>query len=237
MKHYISNGYLYFKKSLSSLWLAVKPKRKNYIKLYRDDDEKDENLPCSDLKRLFIAIEVVPNEQFMAIYNRLKSHTTKLDKINWTNPALLHITLKFLGEVPAEKVPAIAEGLRFACKNLSPFTIDIAFVGLFGSVYNPRVLWFGVDNAEILQQIHHSLDKQMRKLGLPPHIGNFVPHLTIARINRIDNKKRFLNYVEQDRTQYIQQLTVTEILLYETKFKRGLPFYEKIVTERLKKSL
>jgi len=233
MKGYISNLKKMLCNLFSSLWFAVKPQRKNYIKLYRDDEEKDENSPCRDLKRLFIAIEVVPNEQFMAIYNRLKSHTTKLDKISWTNPALLHITLKFLGEVPAEKVPAIAEGLRFACKNLSPFTIDIAFVGLFGSVYNPRVLWFGVDNAEILQQIHHSLDKQMRKLGFPPHIGNFVPHLTIARINKIDNKKRFLNYVEQDKTQHIQQFTVTEILLYETKFKRGVPFYEKVVTERL----
>ncbi|MCL2131785.1 MAG: RNA 2',3'-cyclic phosphodiesterase [Lentimicrobiaceae bacterium] len=182
------------------------------------------------MKRLFIAINVVPNERFMAVYAKLKSQTTKLDKINWINPDLLHITLKFLGEVPPENVPSIAEKMRIACKDASPFTIGISFVGLFGSVYKPRVLWFGVDdNTEMLLKLHQSLEKQMRKLDFPPHIGNFVPHLTVARINKIDNKKRFLQQMEQqNQTQQIQQLTVNEVILYESRFEERVPVYDKI---------
>jgi 2'-5' RNA ligase len=181
-------------------------------------------------KRLFIAIRIVPDEQFLTVYNKLKSQTTKLDKINWISLDLLHITLKFLGEVPAEKVPEIAKRMRIACKNTSPFSIDIAYIGLFGSIYKPRVLWFGVDNAEILQPLHQAIEKQMYKLGFPPHVGNFVPHLTIARLNKIDNKKRFLHAVESDRTTQIQQFTVKEIFLYETVFHKHKPVYEKIAS-------
>ena len=182
------------------------------------------------MRRLFIAIKIVPDEQFMEVYNKLKLHTTKLDKINWINPDLLHITLKFLGEVPTEKIPSIVEKMYVICKNVSSFTIDIAFVGLFGSIYKPRVLWFGIDdNTGMLQQLHQSIEKQMRKLDFPPHIGNFVPHLTIARLNKIDNKKRFLQHIEQNQTQQIQHLTVNEIILYETIFNGRLPVYEKIM--------
>ena len=184
-------------------------------------------------KRLFIAVEIVPDERFLAIYDKLKSHTTRLDKINWVKPNLMHLTLKFLGETPIEKIPSIAESMSVACKELSPFTVSIGRIGLFGSRYQPRVLWFGMDNAEMLQKAHYSIEKQMRKLGFPRHIGNFVPHLTLARINKIDDKKRFLQQIEQAQTENIQQLTVKEIVLYESILNERIPVYEKIMAYAL----
>jgi len=178
-------------------------------------------------KRLFIAVEVVPNEQFLEIYTKLKSTSTKLDKINWVQPNLMHLTLKFLGETPIEKIPVIAENLRIACKAASPFVVNIGKIGLFGSRYQPRVLWFRVNDAEILQHLHHSIEKQMRKLGFPRHIGNFVPHLTIARINKIDDKKRFLQHIAQNQTEQIQQLMVKEVILYESIFNGHTPTYSR----------
>ena len=183
-------------------------------------------------KRLFIAVETVPDERFLTVYNALKSHTTKLDKINWVKPDLMHITLKFLGETPAEKIPAIVESLQFACKNIPPFTINIGNIGLFGSRYQPRVLWFGISNIEMLQHLHHSIEKQMRKLDFPCHIGNFVPHLTLARISKIEDKKRFLQHIEQNQTQQIQQLAIKEVILYESILNGHVPTYhiiEKII--------
>jgi 2'-5' RNA ligase len=179
-------------------------------------------------KRLFIAIDIVPNEQFLTIYNKLKSQTTKLDKINWVSPDLMHITLKFLGETAEEKIPAIVENLGIACKDAFPFNIDIGKLGLFGSRYQPRVLWVGADNTDNLQNLHISIEKQMRKLGFPRHIGNFVPHLTLARINKIDDKKRFIQHIEKNQIAQIQQLTVKEIILYESILNSRIPVYEKI---------
>ena len=184
----------------------------------------------NSIKRLFIAIAVVPDEQFLAVYGKLKSHVTKLDKINWVQPDLMHLTLKFLGETPAEKIPVIADSLRIACKNVSPFAVNIGKIGLFGSRYQPRVLWFGINDIDKLQHLHLSIEKQMRKLDFPPHIGNFVPHLTIARINKMDDKKRFLQHIEQNQTKQIQQLTVKEVILYESILNGRVPVYEKIET-------
>ena len=186
-------------------------------------------------KRLFIAIDVVPDEQFLAVYNKLKSHTTKLDKINWVTPDLMHITLKFLGETPIEKIPAIIENLQIACKDTLPFAINIGRIGLFGSRYQPRVLWVGVNDAETLQTLHHSIEKQMRKLGFTRNIGNFVPHLSLARINKIDDKKRFIQHIEQNQIAQIQQITVKEIILYESMLDSRIPVYEKIAEVQIDK--
>ena len=186
--------------------------------------------PLSPTPRLFIAIEFVPDTHFLAVYNALKSQTTKLDKINWVQPDLMHLTLKFLGETSAEKLPFIIEHLRVACKEATPFPVDIGRIGLFGSRYQPRVLWVGVHQTEGLQQLHHSLEKQMRKLGFPRHIGNFVPHLTLARINKIDDKKHFLQHIEQLQTEQIQQLAVKEIILYESILHGHIPVYKKVET-------
>jgi len=184
-------------------------------------------------KRLFIAIEVVPEEPFLVVYNKLKSQTTKLDKINWVMPDLMHITLKFLGETSVEKICTIEEHLRIACKEVSPFSVDIGKLGLFGSRYQPRVLWMGVHDAEALQSLHHSIDKQMRKLGFPRNIGNFVPHLSLARINKIDDKKRFIQHIEQNQIAQIQRVRVNEIILYESILHSRIPVYEKIATIRI----
>ena len=190
-------------------------------------DEMNQNTT----KRLFIAVEVVLDKQFLTVYHKLKSHTTKLDKINWVKPDLIHVTLKFLGETEVEKIPDITENMRIACKMLSPFVVDIGKIGLFGSRYQPRVLWLGMNKIELWQQLHYSIEKQMRKLGFPPTIGNFVPHLTLARISKIDDKKRFLQHIEQNQIEQIQQLTVREIVLYESILEGHIPVYEKIATE------
>ena len=171
------------------------------------------------MKRLFIAIDVIPNDTFLDLYQKLRSISTRFDRMNWVEPDLMHITLKFLGETSLDEIPDIAESLRVACRDIPPFVVDIGRIGLFGSRYQPRVLWFGVDNTEILQQLYLSIEKQMRKMRFPRNIGNFVPHLSIARINMIDDKRRFLKHIKDNQTPHIQQFTVNEIILYESILK------------------
>jgi 2'-5' RNA ligase len=188
------------------------------------------------MKRLFIALDVIPDDVFLDLYAKLRSNSTRLDRINWVVPDLMHITLKFLGEIPMEKIPDIAERLRIACKNVQPFVVNIGKIGVFGSRYQPRVLWFGVESTETLQHLHFSIEKQMRKQGLPHSIGNFVPHLTLARINKIDEKKRFFQHIKENQTTHIQQFTVNEIILYESILKgreEHCPVYEKVMCCKL----
>jgi 2'-5' RNA ligase len=179
------------------------------------------------VKRLFIAIDTVPDSSFVDVYTKIKSSSTKLDKINWVKPDLIHATLKFLGETPEEKIPSILKGLEGVVSNISPFSLKIGRIGVFGSRYQPRVLWFGIDKNPIIEQLHVQLQKEMRKLDFKYDVGNFVPHITVARINKIDNKRKFWETIEAVQTSFIQEIEVKEVILYESILNGHIPVYQK----------
>jgi 2'-5' RNA ligase len=179
------------------------------------------------VKRLFIAIDIIPDSSFLDIYAKIKSGSTKLDKINWVKPDLIHTTLKFLGETPEEKIPSILERMGIATLNIPPLKIKVGKIGIFGSRYQPRVLWFGIDKTQMMEQLHHQLQKEMRKLGFNYDFGNFVPHITIARINKIDNKQKFRQVIESVQTSFIQEIEVKEIILYESILNARIPVYQR----------
>jgi 2'-5' RNA ligase len=182
------------------------------------------------MKRLFIAIEIIPDSNFTKIYSKIKSAATKLDSLTWVKPDLVHITVQFLGVTPAEKIPDIVKGMESAVVDISSFQLKIGSIGVFGSRYCPRVLWFGIENSDFVQQLHQQIQKQMRRLGFKTNFGNFVPHLTIARIHKIDNKRRFRESVEAIQTPFIQEITVDKIILYESILKTHIPVYQKTAT-------
>jgi len=180
------------------------------------------------MKRLFIAIDIIPDNNFCKICTRLKSASTKLDRINWVKHDLMHLTLKFLGETPEDKIPTIVKGIKSAAVGISPFELKIGTIGAFGSRYQPRVLWFGIDKSEILEQIYMQIQKEMRKVGFKPDFGNFVPHITLARINKIDDKQRFWKSIESMQTSFIQKVEINKIILYESILDERVPKYMEV---------
>ena len=180
------------------------------------------------MKRLFIAIDIIPDNNFCVLYAKLKSNSTKLDKINWVQPDLMHLTLKFLGETPENKIPYILQGMESAILGISHFELKIGTIGAFGSRYQPRVLWFGIDKSDMLEQIYIQIQKEMRKLDFKYDFGNFVPHITIARINKIDNKQKFWNFIESMQIPFIQKIEVSKIILYESILNEHVPTYNAI---------
>jgi 2'-5' RNA ligase len=179
------------------------------------------------VKRLFIAIDIIPDIVFWDIYVQIRYNSTKLDEINWVKPDLIHVTLKFLGETPEEKITSILEGMKMAVSNIPSFRLQVGKVGVFGSRYQPRVLWFGINKSQAIEQLHRQLQKEMRKLDFKYDFGNFVPHITIARINRIDNKQKFWETIEEVQTDFIQEIKVKEIILYESILNGHIPVYRK----------
>jgi len=183
------------------------------------------------MKRLFIAIDIVPNHYFLRIATRLKSNSTKLDRINWVEMDLMHLTLKFLGETPVSKIPAIVQGMKSAAAGVSPFALKIGTIGAFGSRYHPRVLWLGIDKSEPLEDIYAQIQKEMWKIGFKFDFGNFVPHITLARINKIDDKHRFWDFIEKIQKPFIQKVEVNKIILYESILDERVPVYKVIAIQ------
>ena len=127
--------------------------------------------------RLFIAIDL-PNEvrtQLKELQRVLRPHASAA---KWVAPESIHITLKFLGEVPEKRVHQIDAAL--AGLTWKPFTITVHGVGFFPGARSPRVLWAGMD-APTMQGLTEELDARMEPLGFEKEKRAFRPHITLAR--------------------------------------------------------
>ena len=180
------------------------------------------------MHRLFIAFDFFPNKDFLSFYSGVCSFFTKLDRYNLVKPELMHITLKFLGETDNDNIDSVVQGISKAVQNIQPFDVKTEKIGLFGSRYQPRVLWLGISKTETLIQLHKRTQKEMGKIGFRPDFGNFVPHITLARINKIDDKHFFRKKVESFPQEFVQQIRVENAILYESILHGHIPTYRKL---------
>jgi RNA 2',3'-cyclic 3'-phosphodiesterase len=97
----------------------------------------------------------------------------------WVSPESLHITLKFIGEMPESSLSQIKELMQ----TIHPGEIQIRFrgFGFFPSSKSPRVFWIGIEAGPQLAALATQIDTAMAKLGVPAEEHAFSPHLTLAR--------------------------------------------------------
>ena len=97
----------------------------------------------------------------------------------WVRPESMHVTLKFIGEKPAEVVEEIKQSLS----GIRAGTIEISFrgYGFFPTSKAPRVFWIGIAAGPQLAALAKSVDEATAVLGVPQEEHDFSPHLTLAR--------------------------------------------------------
>ncbi len=131
--------------------------------------------------RLFIAIELPPpvQEAMAAARERLERNALA---VRWVNPADAHLTLKFLGATPEERVAAIVAAMEAAVQAHNPFTLATAGLGVFPRPKEPRVVWLGVNGALAeLRGLQADVERFVAPLGYPTERRPFSPHLTLGR--------------------------------------------------------
>ena len=153
-------------------------------------------------------------------------YALQLEKISWVKPENFHLTLKFLGKTTEEKLPAIRSILQQVAGQTPAFSLKISGTGIFGSSYKPRVIWFGVENDIIIRQLGETVLNHLDKAGFHRDRQNFVPHLTIGRINKINHKKMFQKAMADHRDDFLQESVVDKIILYESLLKPSGVVYQ-----------
>ncbi len=133
--------------------------------------------------RLFIAVNL-PQQVRRGMWEAAESLRARSYPIRWVPPDSLHLTLKFLGEVAAEREEEIVGGIRRAVKGTKPFTLPIAGFGAFPSPVRPRVVWVGCEGVPSLELLQHRVEQEMDRLGFPVEGRPFHPHLTLGRVKR-----------------------------------------------------
>jgi RNA 2',3'-cyclic 3'-phosphodiesterase len=101
----------------------------------------------------------------------------------WVNPESMHITLKFLDDVPSQQLPAISAALMDIASRRPAFALTVAGLGAFPNPDHPRVLWVGVtDGANELMALAREVEQACVALGLPRAEQPFHPHITLGRV-------------------------------------------------------
>lgn len=139
----------------------------------------------------------------------------------WVQPAQMHLTLVFMGEVAPARVPGLADALAQPIDR-PPFELMISGIGMFPTRGAPRVLWLGVAGgvAEI-SDVQKIVQSRVAAAGLPVEKKPFHPHLTLARFRDIrPSMRRELAELSTD-TRWIARLPVREVILFESRLPAG----------------
>ena len=135
--------------------------------------------------RSFIAIPV-PGEGIEALGKVVKVLDQEIGRhVRWVRPEGIHVTLKFMGDIPAATVERVLEALPPVAAGFGPFELAISGLGVFPNIRRPRVLWAGLDGGlTTLSDLQLAVDEAVGKLGLPQEQRAFSPHLTLGRVRR-----------------------------------------------------
>ena len=135
--------------------------------------------------RSFIAIPV-PDEGIQALQAVVHDFDPEIGRhMRWVRPEGIHLTLKFMGNIPAGMVDRVLADLPTVTAKFSPFKVGISGFGAFPNLRQPRVLWAGLDgDLVMLASMQLAVDDAVGNLGLPKEQRDFSPHLTLGRVRR-----------------------------------------------------
>jgi 2'-5' RNA ligase len=161
------------------------------------------------MTRTFVALEM--NE---AVQRHLESIIHQVARIlpdvRWVDPAGIHITLAFLGELTDGELSGVKHAVQAAVQRAVPFSYSLSRLGMFGTPRQPRVIWMGIEEpAGALQRLQCDLTQELIRRNFAVDKRPFSPHLTLARI------KVPLNPDELQRLQHLLEGPQQELLSSE----------------------
>lgn len=147
------------------------------------------------MTRTFIALEM--NTELQHHLGEVIRYVARsLPGIHWVDPAGIHLTLAFLGELTDDQVAEAIQATEDTARQFKPFTYRLSRLGAFGSLRQPRVIWIGIEEPPgVLLHLHRLLNTSLEQRGFAADAHPFSPHLTLARI------KAPLMPLEQQRLQ------------------------------------
>jgi 2'-5' RNA ligase len=177
--------------------------------------------------RLFVALDLPP-----AVRRGLAELGAKLSPFvtgaRWTRPEGMHVTLKFIGHIPDERLPEFRAALA-PIRSAESVELRYRGVRFFPNSRRPRVLYCGVNASPNLAELAAQAGRAVEPLGVARESRDFVPHLTLARLDSSDCKE-LVSAVEGTQHTDFGTARETEFHLYESMLKTGGSEYEKLQT-------
>lgn len=150
--------------------------------------------------------------------------------MRWTHPENVHLTLKFLGEVPEGEIEQIGAALRKVCADHAPFDASLSSFGAFPSARRARIIWAGAGaGSEELRDLTADVETAFEPLGFGREDRTFVPHATLGRVRGKPVKLEFPAVVPGE-----PGFEISRVELMESKLAAGGAVYETLYSLALR---
>ena len=178
--------------------------------------------------RLFVALQI-PSMVRKNLAELLVELRALSSQPRWVRAENLHITLKFIGELPAEKLGALRAALS-AVHSDQAVALDFRGAGFFPNERRPRVFWAGIEASANLARLASDIDRATGKLGVPPEKRPFSAHLTLARFEPPGLPEKLRAAIQENETREFGSVATEEFHLIESKLKAGGAEYTTLET-------
>jgi 2'-5' RNA ligase len=147
--------------------------------------------------------------------------------VRWVAPENLHLTFKFLGDVPETELYQVCRAVTRAVDGQTAFRVDCGGVGAFPSVARPRTIWLGLDDPDgRLVQLHGRMEEELGELGFPRELRPFVPHITLGRVAQGSRRlETLLDRLQAEANADAGSVTVQECRIYASELGPDGPVY------------
>lgn len=169
--------------------------------------------------RTFIALDLPPSVQESLEHLSLDLQRTGA-AVSWVKPSRIHVTVKFLGNVPTERVDAISDALLQSVVETKPFRLRPAGCGAFPSMKKIRIVWVGLQgDLGPLKMLQRQVEDAMASLGFDREDRSFKPHLTLGRVKGTKNIRALQEAVLDHQGFQLEAFDVTEAVLYKSELR------------------
>jgi len=174
--------------------------------------------------------------------HRLEPEMKRDRRIRWAQPASMHLTIKFLGDMDEQVVDPLQVAVKQAIESRLAVTVPLERLGAFPRPQSPRVLWVGPSEnwergveAERVAEIHGAIEQACERLGFLRETKPFSPHLTLARI-KVGERQVGVALARSgvlDRPLSLGSLAVESVVLMKSELKPTGSVYTKLWDLRL----
>ncbi len=186
------------------------------------------------MMRCFIALEVPEDLQDALGRVQAKLRAAGAD-VKWTAPRSIHLTVKFLGDMPGDDVPAVCDAMNAVAAQALPFELGISGLGTFPQDAPPRVLWAGIHgDIEPLNALVAGLEKEIADaVGIAPEVRPYHPHVTVGRVRSSRGGDRLDRLMKDEMSKEdLGTFSADELVLFMSELTREGPMHTPMARAR-----
>ena len=171
--------------------------------------------------RLFVALNL-PKKERDRIYRVSKVLRECELPVRWVEPEHYHVTLKFLGEVPEDRMDGVQDALNHVASTTVKLDLAVEGFGAFPTIRRPQVIWVGIEPTPALRCLKQDVEWALMGCGFERETRAFHPHLTLGRADAQDGAGAFRGLDDKAASlTYQGQVKVRKLDLMRSQLSKG----------------